>query len=152
MITSLAITFTAAAIGSIATTSSVNTWYTTLNKPDLNPPNWLFGPVWTILFFLMGISLYLIRTTTISEKGTKQITLTFFYLQLFLNLIWSIFFFGLQNPKLALIEIGLLDITLLFTIVAAHQVNRIAARLLLPYMAWIIFATWLNAQIAWLNR
>jgi tryptophan-rich sensory protein len=150
--TSLLITFTPALIGGAATASSVNTWYTTLIKPEYNPPNWLFGPVWTFLFLLMSVSLYLLRTTKNTEGPAKQIALTFFYLQLILNLLWSLFFFGLQNPKLALIEIGLLDIAVIFTIIAIHKVSRTAAKLLYPYLAWISFATWLNFQIAWLNR
>lgn len=144
--------FIPAALGGIATSSSVSTWYTTLNKPSFNPPNYLFGPVWTVLYLMQGISLYLINTATTKDVVAKLIAQILFYFQLVLNLLWSIFFFGLKNPALGLIEIGLLDITVIFTIVAAFRVRKAAAYLLIPYLLWISFATYLNYSIFILNR
>lgn len=151
LFSSIVICFIPAIIGGLATSSSVTTWYPGLNKPDLTPPNWLFGPAWTVLYLFQGLSLYLIRQTNAHDTVSKKITLSFFYLQLGLNLLWSVLFFGLKNPGLALIEIGFLDITVLFTIIAAHRINKTASYLLLPYIGWISFATWLNYQIFILN-
>lgn len=150
-ITSLIICFLPGIIGSLATASSVNTWYLTINRPSFTPPGWLFGPVWTLLYLMMGISLYKLRTTN-GEPVAKLLANIFFYLQLFLNLLWSIFFFGLKNPLLAFIEIGLLVITVIFTIIASYRISKPAGLLLLPYLAWISFATFLNYSVYRLNK
>lgn len=150
LITSIIICFVPAVIGGIATSSSINSWYISLNKPGFNPPNWIFGPVWTILYLSQSISLYLIRTTT-SEPVAKLISLLFFSFQLVLNLLWSVFFFLLRSPRLSLAEIGLLIITVIFTIISSYRVNRRAGLILLPYLAWISFAAYLNYAIVRLN-
>jgi tryptophan-rich sensory protein len=150
-LSSIIICFIPALIGGLATSSSVTTWYPSLIKPDFTPPNWLFGPAWTVLYLFQGLSLYLIRQTPVKDMAAKKITLSFFYLQLGLNLLWSVLFFGLKNPLLALLEIGFLDITVLFTLISAYRLNKTASFLLLPYMGWISFATWLNFQIFILN-
>jgi translocator protein len=138
------ITEGAGILGSIATFSSVKNWYLTdLIKPSFNPPSWLFGPVWTLLFFLMGIALYLV--------WTKKNNLFWFWLQLFLNVLWSIFFFGLHSPLLAFYEIVFLWITILMTIIKFWSYNRKAGILLIPYLLWVSFASFLNFSIAVLN-
>lgn len=152
LITSISLCFIPALIGGLATSSSVTTWYPGLIKPNFTPPNWLFGPAWTLLYLLQGFSLYLLQTTKGKDATAQLIALGFFYTQLALNLLWSVFFFGLRNPGLGLLEIGLLDITVLFTILAAYRIHKIAGLILLPYLGWISFATWLNYQIFILNR
>jgi translocator protein len=152
LLASIVICFTPAILGGIATSSAVTTWYPLLNKPEFTPPNWLFGPAWTLLYFLQSISLYLIQVTKTKDQTAKAIAVGFFFTQLILNLLWSVIFFGLRNPALALIEIGLLDITVVFTIIASYRVHKTAGLILLPYLAWILFATWLNFQIFILNR
>ncbi|MFH0779282.1 MAG: TspO/MBR family protein, partial [Parcubacteria group bacterium] len=92
-------------IGSIFTTPSIAAWYSTIHKAPFNPPNWIFGPVWTILFVLMGVALYLVWQSEKSEKGAKKIAIMFFALQLCLNVLWSILFFGAHSPFAAFVEI-----------------------------------------------
>ena len=132
-------------IGSFFTINSVNTWYITLNKPFFNPPSWIFGPVWTILYLLMGISLYL-------AWGNKKVSLKWFWIQLVLNSLWSILFFGLKNPPLAFLEILLLWIAICMTIKSFWKHARIASWLLVPYIVWVSFASILNVSIILLNR
>lgn len=154
----------AGGIGSIFTSSSISVWYRGLEKPVLNPPSWVFGPVWTILFVLMGIAFFLIWKK-IPEKnfqkliskltGTRKtlvFALSVYGIQLVLNTLWSILFFGLKNPGLALIEIGFLWIFILYTIVLFYKIDKVAAYLLLPYLAWVSFATYLNYALWTLNR
>lgn len=124
-------------IGAMFTTSKIQTWYITLNKPFFSPPNWVFGPVWTILFLMMGVSLYL--------RWGKD--LKWFWTQLVLNLLWSIIFFGMEKPGLALIEILFLWWSIWKTIKSFGKTGR----LLFPYLAWVSFATLLNAGIWYLN-
>lgn len=131
-------------LGSIFTASSVNTWYTTLNKPFFNPPSWVFGPVWTTLYLLMGISLFYAW-----EK--KKIDLKWFWIQLFLNFCWSIAFFGMKNPLLAFIIIVAMWIAILQTIKSFWKKSKISAKLLFPYLAWVTFASFLNLSIIILN-
>lgn len=137
-------------ISSFFSFSAISTWYTTLTKPEFNPPNWIFGPVWTTLYILMGVSLYLVW-----NKGTKtplaKIALTVFGIQLTLNAIWSILFFGLQSPLLAFIEIIFLWLAIFITIFFFHKISRTAAYLLIPYILWVSFAAVLNYNIFLLN-
>lgn len=131
-------------LGSIATASSVKTWYVTdLVKSPLNPPSWVFAPVWTLLFFLMGVSLYLV--------WTKKNNLFWFWVQLILNTLWSFLFFGLRSPSLAFYEIILLWIAILITIIKFQKINKTASILLWPYLAWVSFASILNYSIMILN-
>ena len=141
-------------IGSFFTFSSVSNWFPTLVKPWFSPPSWLFGPVWTILYFLMGLSLYIVwnKTETISKQKYKKQFFILFGIQLILNALWSFLFFGLKSPISGLIDILFLDITVITTIIYANRVSKYAAVLLAPYMAWIIFATLLNFEIALLNN
>ena len=142
-------------IGSFFTFSSVSNWFPTLVKPWFSPPSWLFGPVWTILYFLMGLSLYIVwnyKTETVSKQKYKKQFFILFGIQLILNALWSFLFFGLKSPISGLIDILFLDITVITTIIYANRVSKYAAVLLAPYMAWIIFATLLNFEIALLNN
>lgn len=131
-------------LGSFATATSVKSWYLTeLNRPFWNPPSWLFGPVWTTLFLLMGISLYLV--------WRQKNNLKWFWFQLVLNIIWSYLFFGLRSPTLAFYEIIILWIAILITIVKFWKLNKTASILLWPYLAWVSFASFLNFTIMRLN-
>ncbi len=136
-------------IGSLFTTPSIKGWYETITKPSFNPPNWIFGPVWFTLFVLMGIALYLILKKKNSKART--IALWLFATQLVLNTLWSIIFFGLQNPLFALIELAILLIVLIFTTIHFYKLNKTAGILLLPYLAWGTFAAVLNFFIWKLN-
>ena len=139
-------------IGSIFTTSSVKSdWYINLNKPSFQPPDWLFGPVWVVLFLLMGISLYLIWNTR-GDEVKIAIPLGIFLFQLILNIVWSYFFFYLRNPLWALIEIFILWIAILITILFFYRINKSAGILLTPYLLWVAFATVLNFFLWNLNR
>ena len=147
---SLLITQAAGWVGSIFTMPQIDTWYATLNKPSFNPPSWVFGPVWTILFLLMGVSLYLIWTGTWHHK-LKEEALMIFIAQLILNVFWSIAFFGFQNLALAFLEILILWTSILFTILFFYRLNKTAAYLLVPYIVWVSFAAVLNFAIWYLN-
>lgn len=147
LIASILICQIAGVIGSVFTTPSITTWYADLQKPGFSPPNWVFGPVWITLYTLMGISLYLVW----NKKKNIKIPLTLFFIQLILNSIWSIIFFGLQNPFYALIEIIILWIMILLTIISFYKVSKKAGLLLLPYIIWVSVATILNYYIWILN-
>lgn len=136
-------------IGSIFTTSSVRGWYTTIQKSPLNPPSWIFAPVWTSLFILMGISVSIIW---FSEKNDlRKKSLQIFFIQLILNTFWSIIFFGMKNPMLAFVEIVVLWFAILYTIILFRKINRKASCLLVPYILWVSFASYLNLSVALLN-
>lgn len=137
-------------IGSVFTVSSIPTWYATLNRPPLSPPNWLFGPVWTTLYALMGIAAFLVWKKGLDRKDVK-LALGIFLGQLVLNSLWSIIFFGLQNPGAALVEIIFLWLAIVATIIAFAKISKSAAWLLLPYLLWVSFAAYLNYSIWTLN-
>lgn len=149
LIISVIICQSAGIIGSFFTVSSLGGWYQTINKPSFNPPGYIFGPVWIALYLLMGISLYLVW----SKKGTAdiKIPLIIFFAQLFFNTIWSILFFGLESPVLALIDIIILLILIIMTIISFYKVSKPAALLMIPYLFWVSFATVLNYFIVKLN-
>lgn len=138
----------AGGIGSLFTSPQIPGWYATLKTSPLNPPSWVFAPVWTTLFLLMGIAAFLVWKQGWGREAVKQ-ALQVFVLQLALNTLWSFLFFGLQNPLAALIELVFLWLTILWTIVAFYKVSRIAAYLLIPYILWVSFALYLNAFIVW---
>lgn len=146
---SIAISFAAGAIGSLATTPNIPTWYAMLEKPFFNPPNWVFGPVWTLLYLLMGICLYLVWTS--KSKRSKRSAFILFGAQLALNTLWSIVFFGLHQPWLAVFVIATLIVTIVMTMRLFFTHSRMACWLLIPYLAWVIFATILNTAVALLN-
>lgn len=135
-------------LGSFFTSSSISTWYPTLVKPSFNPPNWLFGPVWTLLYMLMGVSFYLIWS---SKSKKKEQAMVFFGIQLLLNFFWSIIFFGLQSMFFAFVEILILWMLIMITIFAFYKISRKAAYLLIPYLIWVSFAAVLNASLFLLN-
>ncbi len=137
-------------IGSVFTSNSVSTWYLTLQKPSFNPPNWIFAPVWTFLFLLMGIALYLVWSKRQNQKQ-KNKALVFFSLQLVLNIVWSFCFFYLHNPLAGLVEILILWIFILLTIIYFYKISRSAAYLLLLYIFWVSFAAVLNYYLYMLN-
>lgn len=133
------------------TITGVDSWYQTINKPSWNPPNWVFGPVWTTLYIMMGIALFLVWKEDTSEE-LKKIAIALFAVQLILNFFWSFIFFNQQQPGWALVEIIAMWFFILLTIFAFAQVNKTAAWLLVPYISWVSFATILNYTIWQLNR
>lgn len=135
-----------------ATQSSVTTWFPTLIKPSFNPPGWLFAPVWSLLYTMMGIAAGLVWSRIDFEREAVRKALIFFVIQLALNALWSILFFGLKNPMLALIEIVLLWLMIYETYVKFLKIDKIAGYLFIPYLLWVSFATVLNASIWWLNK
>lgn len=137
-------------LGTPFTIASIPTWYASLNKPFFSPPNWIFGPVWTILYLLMGISFYLILRKGWKKKAVKSAGM-FFLAQLALNFIWSPVFFGLKSPLLGLITIVGMWILIIFTMKKFYPLSRWAFYLLVPYFLWVSFATILNAAILFLN-
>lgn len=149
LIISILIPLAVGFVGSFFTSSSVSTWYETIAKPSFNPPNFVFAPVWTILFILIGISFYLVWTKNFGKQKNKLIKI--FSIQLFLNLIWSALFFGLQNPLLGLIDIILLETAIIFNIKIFYKVSKTASYLLIPYLIWVSFALILNLSIVILN-
>ena len=143
LIASIMICQLAGFIGSLFTTPAIQTWYKTLIKPSFNPPNSVFSPVWITLFLLMGISLFLVWQKNLKDRKVK-IALFFFALQLSLNILWSIIFFGLKLPFYAFVEIIILWFAILLTILKFLKVSKPAGILLLPYLLWVSFAAFLN--------
>lgn len=172
-IVSIVICQLAGIVGSVFTTPEINGWYRTLNKPSFQPPNWLFGPVWTLLFLLMGVALYLVWAKNwqidfaigkFDKKSWNNFSLKFwsgswqktniiliFALQLLLNILWSYIFFGMKNLGMAFFEIMALWIAILYTILNFYRVSKKAAYLLLPYILWVTFAGVLNFAVWMLN-
>jgi tryptophan-rich sensory protein len=150
LVISLIICQFAGFIGSLFTTPTIPTWYASLQKPTFNPPNWVFAPVWISLYFLMGISAFLVWRKGI-ENPQVNLALRFFIIQLVLNSIWSVLFFGLRSPLLGLVEIIILWTIILLTILYFFKVSKIAGILLLPYFVWVSFATVLNFSLWRLN-
>ena len=137
------------AAGSFFTSSTG--WYQNLKKPSFNPPGWVFGPAWTILYIMMGISAFLILQKGLSGRAI-QFALLLFTVQLLLNAIWTPLFFGLKSPLLAFIDVVLLWFGILVTIVKFYGLSKPAAVLLIPYLLWVTFASVLNFAILLLNR
>jgi len=140
----------AGVIGSIFTSPSIPTWYATIQKPSFTPPGWLIGSVWIILYTLMGISLYLVWVKGLRNKRVKE-SLLIFGIQLILNALWSILFFGLKSPLSAFIEIIILWFAILISIIKFHKISEKAGLLLIPYILWVSFAAFLNLSIYLLN-
>ncbi|QSB26999.1 TspO/MBR family protein [Flavobacterium sp. CLA17] len=137
---------------SMVTRPSVETWYPTIIKPVFNPPNWIFMPVWTLLYVFMAVAAGLVWDKIKEQNTEVKKALGFFVVQLILNALWSYLFFGLKNPMLALIEIAILWLMIYETYLKFLKINKTAGYLLIPYMAWVSFAAILNASIWWLNR
>jgi tryptophan-rich sensory protein len=177
LLVSIIICQLAGAIGSIFTVPSIKEWYATLNKPSINPPSWIFGPVWTALFLLMGISLYLVwsKGFVVSAPGgpasgwknikawnplsqklnagswQKINIVLIFALQLVLNILWSVIFFTLHQPGLAFFELLMLWFAILYTIINFYRISKVSAYLLVPYILWVTFAGFLNYSLWMLN-
>jgi benzodiazapine receptor len=137
-------------LGSLATIPAVPIWYKGLIKPPLNPPNWVFGPVWTLLFALMGIAVYFMWQERIKKKSVKR-AFTWFGIQFLFNILWSFLFFGAKSPIAGLVCMGILWIAIVGTILSFLKVNKTAGLLLIPYLLWVTLATYLNAGILLLN-
>jgi len=137
-------------LGSIFTISQIPAWYAFLHKPFFSPPNFVFGPVWTTLYALMGISVYLIFEAKI-KRQEKNYLLMIFSLQLFLNFLWSVIFFGMHLLIPAFIEIIFLWGIILLLIIKFHKFSKPASYLLVPYLLWVSFASFLNLFVAILN-
>ena len=138
-------------VSSMYTRSSITTWYPTLEKPFFNPPNWLFAPVWTMLYILMGVSAGLVWQKIDTQKELVKKGLFFFTIQLILNGFWSVLFFGWNNILLSLIEIILLFLFLFETYLTFKKLDKTSSLLLIPYMVWVIFASILTSSIYFLN-
>ena len=138
------------AIAGMFTSQSVPEWYATLNRPSFNPPNWIFGPVWTTLYILMGISFFLIWKQEASKERNRAILI--FLLQLLLNFAWSFIFFYFNMIGLALVEIILLWISIVMMLVVFYKIKPIASYINIPYILWVTFATVLNASYYILSR
>lgn len=133
-------------LGSYFTTPAISTWYVDIIKPELNPPNWIFAPVWTTLYILMGVSFYLIL-----EKRKNLLPILIFGIQIILNTTWSFLFFGIQRLDLAFANIILLWISILVMIIIFYRLSKISGYLLFPYIIWVTFAGYLNYAIWMLN-
>ena len=150
LIVSILICQAAGLIGSFFTIPAIPTWYAMLKKPSFNPPNWVFGPVWTTLFVMMGVAVFLVWRKGLNTSQVK-IALSIFGVQLILNTLWSLLFFGLRSPLAGLIEIWVLWIAITLTLVFFLKISLAAGLLLLPYLAWVSFAAILNLAIWRLN-
>jgi tryptophan-rich sensory protein len=131
---------------------NIETWYPTILKPFFNPPNWVFAPVWSILYVMMGVAAGLVWNRIDSDEANVKKAFKLFVIQLTLNAVWSFIFFSLHNPFLALIEIVLLWLLILETYTQFRKVDKTAGMLLVPYLLWVSFAMILNGSIWWLNR
>lgn len=141
------------ALGAFAgffTSASVQGWYSTVNKPAFNPPNWIFAPVWTSLYLLMGIAFYIVWLK-VEESKIKTKAIIFYFIQLVLNFCWSIIFFYAEEPGWAFAEIMLLWVMIVATIIKFSKISKFAAWLLVPYILWVSFAAVLNFAIWQLN-
>lgn len=140
------------ASGSVFTAMGMESWYPALQQPDVAPPDWVFGPVWTTLFVLMGTAAWLVwRAVGGGRDRAAKLALAVFALQFLVNVAWSAAFFGLQSIEAGLVVVAVLLVAILATMVAFARVDRRAAALLVPYLAWVTFATYLNYQFWVLN-
>jgi len=137
-------------LSGLANVGSINTWYAQLNKPAFNPPGYLFGPVWTILYLLMGVSLYLVWKAP--DGRMRDYALIIFGIQMVLNFAWSFIFFYFHQPGWALVDIIALWIFIVAMIFIFYRINKVASLIQIPYLLWVSFATVLNAAIWLLNK
>ncbi|MBK9332502.1 MAG: tryptophan-rich sensory protein [Ignavibacteria bacterium] len=150
LIVSIIICQMAGVIGTIFTADSISGWYTGLTKPDFNPPNWIFGPVWILLYLMMGVSLFLVWREDLKNAVVKK-AFYIFMVQLLFNTLWSIVFFGFQSISSALIIIIVLWLLIIYTILNFLKISRTSGILLIPYLLWVTFAVILNFFIFKLN-
>lgn len=140
-------------LGSIANFTSLDSWYLEINKPSFNPPGWIFGPVWTILFILMGVALYLVwQERGLFNKKKVDLALGIFGVQLFLNILWSYSFFFFRSPLAGLVNIVFLLGLIVWNIVVFYKIKKSAGWLLIPYLLWVSFASVLNFSLWLLNK
>jgi benzodiazapine receptor len=139
-------------LGAIFTVKKIPTWYKGLNKPKLNPPDWIFGPVWTILYIMIGFSGWVFWERKLNFEQDEIVFWFFYFFQLFLNFIWTPIFFGLNYLFISFLIIALLDISVLINIILFFLKSSLAGGLLIPYMLWVSFATYLNISIWYLNK
>ncbi len=145
----LGVCFLVSGLGGWVTSTSVDTWYQTLEKPPFNPPDWVFAPVWTALYIFMAVAGWRVwRKVGFAQAKTA---FTYYFIQLALNLVWSFLFFGAQNVGAALLEVVVFLIAIIATMLHFAQFDKIAAGLFVPYAAWVSFATLLNGSIWFLN-
>lgn len=149
LVTTIVVCEAIGGLGAIVTTPNSTTWYATLTKPSFSPPSYLFAPVWTALYALMGIALWLIWE---NKAKNKTAAYTVFFVQLALNLLWSYLFFYFHLPLVAFVEIVLMWIFILASIITFSKISKVAAWLLAPYLAWVTFATALNFAVYYLNK
>ena len=140
----------AGVVGSVFTTKAIPTWYAALEKPAFTPPNWLFAPAWITLYVLMGVSAFFIWRGGLGNRPVR-ISLIVFLVQLVLNALWSVIFFGLESPLYGIVVIVLLWIAILVTMLRFFKLSTTAGVLLIPYLLWVTFATALNVSIYILN-
>jgi len=150
LIISVALCQVAGMVGSLFTIPGIATWYAGLRKPVFAPPNWVFAPVWTTLYLLMGISLFIVWNIGL-EKNAVRKSIVIFGIQLLLNVFWSYLFFGLRSPLLGLVEIMAMWLMILLTMLAFFKISKKAALLLVPYLIWVSLASYLNYSILILN-
>jgi len=151
LVVSIIACLAAGAIGSIFTRQAIPTWYATLEKPAFNPPNWLFAPVWTLLYLLMGVAAFLVWRKGLENRQVR-IALIVFLVQLVLNALWSVAFFGLESPLFGVVVIAALWVAILFTVLKFYRISLAASVLMWPYLLWVTFAAVLNVSIWLLNR
>lgn len=151
LLVAVAVPLAIGGLSGFATARGVDTWYPTLAKPSFNPPAWVFGPTWTVLYILMGVALFLVWRQGLDTPGVR-LALIVFAVQLVLNALWSILFFGMQSPAWAFAEILVLWLAIVATLWAFWRVAPAAGWLLVPYLAWVSFAAVLNGSIWILNR
>jgi tryptophan-rich sensory protein len=150
LIVSLFIPLYCGLFAGLATSATVTTWYAALNKPFFNPPNWIFGPVWIVLYILMGASLFIVWRNGINNDASR-IAIILFACQLAVNVFWSFAFFGFMAPGAALITILLLLPLIVLMIINFYNISKVAGILNIPYFLWVLFATALNIAIVVLN-
>jgi len=150
LVVSITVCQLAGVAGSMFTYPKISTWYASLNKPPFSPPNWLFGPVWITLFLLMGIALYIIWDKGLKERKAK-IAVCVFAIQLVLNVLWSLLFFGMESPFYGFVDILLMWAAILATIISFYRTDKKAAVLMVPYILWVTIAAVLNYFILILN-
>jgi benzodiazapine receptor len=151
LVISILASLAAGGIGSLFTFKAIPTWYAGLKKPPYTPPNWAFGPVWTTLYILMGISVFLVWQNGLAINGVL-LAFTLFWIQLALNALWSVIFFGMKSKGGGVITIIVLWLLILATMIASFRVSGWAGALLVPYIVWVSIASYLNIGVWLLNK
>jgi len=150
LIVSIGVCILGGVAGSFFTSGAINSWYIHLKKPVLNPPSWIFAPVWTMLYIMMGVSAYLVWRKGLGNDHAR-LAMSLFLMQLILNFLWSPIFFGMRSALYGFIIIILMWIAILATIILFYRISKVSAYLLVPYIVWVSFATYLNGAILYLN-